>query len=201
MSWLHPKLVLPAALLPALCLAACSPPPDCEATVRLSIDGQSHGYRTTKAQYDQQERGGPYSIYLRRDNQDDKKPYLCLRYYTGNPVAELWVRHSTPKRAAERPDADLDKLDCFVPGVLSDGRQTLGWKDDEGQDRERNETGEKTCRAAVSRQGDELHVTFDGVLGRYERPKQSKGDKPTKVRLEPVETITVKGDAVLKIPR
>jgi len=182
----------------ALLVASCSRAPDYQAKVTLEIDGKSYDYTTARAQVDQQEAGGRYSVYLRPAQEDDKAPYLCLRTYSGNPVAELWVRYTKPERAKQNPDADLDKYDCFVPGTLSDGRPTLGWTRDDGKPRDRTETGEKDCKASVRTEGSSVHFEFDAITERKAPGKNKRNDENGEPA-GPKDTIKVKGKAVIAL--
>lgn len=135
-----------------------------EATVALQIDGVKHDYTTRSAETDQQVIDGPRSIYLLRDDGQDG-PTLSIRTFSGNPVAQLSLR------GAGAPD----RYECFVPGTLSDGRATLGWKTAEGKDRNRQETGDEGCLATVTGSGDALELTVDAVM----QPIIDKGAKVT----------------------
>jgi hypothetical protein len=195
----HPMIRLATGASLALLIASCSRAPDHQAKVTLEIDGKSYDYTTARAQVDQQEAGGRYSVYLRPAAQDGKAPYLCLRTYSGNPVAELWVRYTEPERAKQNPDADLDKYDCFVPGTLSDGRPTLGWARDDGKPRDRTETGEKDCQASVRKEGSSLHFEFDAVTRRKVTGKKKKGSEDGDKSKGPKDAIKVKGKAVVEL--
>jgi hypothetical protein len=191
------RIALPLVL--ATGVAACARPPEHRATVKLNIDDQSFDYTTDKAQVDQQDRGGRYSVYLLPNDPDGKAPYLCLRTYQANPVAELWVRFTKPERAAEA-GSHLDKYDCFVPGTLSDGRPTLSWTHDDGTKRKRTATGQESCSATVRKEGSSLHVDFDALL-RRKAPGKKKGrqsDAPTDA---PTDAIKVRGSAVVELGR
>jgi hypothetical protein len=181
----------------ALLVTSCSQAPEYRAEVTLEIDGKSYDYTTARAQVDQQETGGRYSVYLRPAAEGSKAPYLCLRTYSGNPVAELWVRYTKPERAKQNPDGDLDKYDCFVPGTLSDGRKTLGWTREDGKERDRTETGEAACQATVRQEGSSLYLDFDAVPQR-KAPSKKKGSGDDKTE-GPKDTIKVKGKAVVAL--
>ena len=195
---IRPMIRLAMAASVALLVTSCSKAPEHQAGVTLEIDGKSYDYTTARAQVDQQEKGGRYSVYLRPASEDGKAPYLCLRTYSGNPVAELWVRYTKPDRAKQNPDGDLDKYDCFVPGTLSDGRKTLGWTDDDGKESDRTETGEAACQASVRQEGSSLHLEFDAVAQRKAPGKKKKGSDDGKTK-GPKDTIKVKGKAVVAL--
>jgi len=169
-------------VLYALVLSGCPEPSRHQATVKLTIDGQSFDYTTSHAQWDQQEEGGLYSIYLLPDNPESGAPYVCMRTYVGNPVAQLWVRYTKPDANKSGEDQALNKYECFVPGTLDDGRATLGWKKDDGTDRHRNETGDANCNATLKREGDKLLLTFDADLPLFVKKKKgkAKGEKEVK---------------------
>ncbi len=158
------------AAMGLLLLSGC-PDHATKAKVALEIEGEKHDYETGRAEYDQQVAGGSFSVYLLRDEGDDAtEPFVGIRYYAGNPVARLWLRYPAPGAEA---GADLGRWECFVPGKLKDGRDTLTWKKKDGSERNRQETGEATCRASVSRDGDTLVVSYDAVL----RPRAKKKKK------------------------
>ena len=166
----------------ALLLLSGCPDNTTQATVTLEIDGKKHDYVTRHAEYDQQVEGGDYSVYLLRDEGDDARdPFIGIRFYCGNPVARLWLRYALP---GADPDDDLGRWECFVPGKLSDGRDTLSWKKDDGSDRARQATGESSCQASVKPDGDELVVSFDATLspraekrGKGKKAKAAKGEE------------------------
>ncbi|RLB58838.1 MAG: hypothetical protein DRI90_16220, partial [Deltaproteobacteria bacterium] len=108
-------------LVSGCCLVACSSQPTYQAQVELQVDGKQYDYRTTKAQIDDEAGNQGYSVYLLPADEDGKAPYVVLRSYSGNPVARLWVRYTKPERVAQGID-ELDKYQCYVPSVLSDGR-------------------------------------------------------------------------------
>ena len=170
-----------------LLLGACKDPV-APAKVTLSIDGVRHDYDTGSAEYDQQGEETPYSVYLLRDAGSDKEPYLGIRYYSGNPVAHLWLRYQRPGSES----SDLATFECFVPGKLSDGRPTLGWTQADGKPRTRQETGEEGCNASVSRSGDQLTVTFDARVTR-------RGDEPGEGGKGAKEPVHVEGSATLTL--
>lgn len=177
-------------------LISCSAPPTYRAEVELAIEGKSFDYVTTHAQIDQQREGGRYSVYLLPGPDRPDQPYLCLRAYLGNPVAELWVRYDDPAADAEPSDDDLGRYDCFVPGTLADGRPTLGWTEDDGRPRDRTVTGEERCQASVRNEGNLLYLAFDAIARRKARAKK-KGDGSAEDA--PREAITVVGKAVLNL--
>lgn len=180
--------------LGVLTLAGCPEPTLHQARVELTIDGRRHGYTTGRAQWDQQEKGGRYSIYLRPDDESALAPYVCLRTYVGNPVAQLWVRYTrTPAEAG--PSAPLTKYECFVPGTLADGRPTLGWTYPNGQKRPRNQTGDASCQASLTRRDNELHLSFDAELPLFVK-KQAESEKGEK---RASDLIRASGSAVLDL--
>lgn len=193
---IHRPTLIATTLGAALVCASCSKPPEYRAEVTLEIDGKSYDYTTERAQVDQQEEGGRFSIYLRPAHEESEAPYLCLRRYLGNPVAAFWVRYTKPERAAQDPDADLDKYDCFVPGTLSDGRPTLGWKDEDGKPRDRTETGEKDCKVTVRKEAKTLHLEFDAVVQRKAPAKKKGADDEAR---EPGDTARVQGKATVSL--
>ncbi len=102
---------------------ACGKPKAYEATVALMIDGKSHNYRTTVAHIEVRSNPGTYSVYLRRKSNDDqqqRRPYVSLRTYSGSPVRRLSLHYRPPGSATAL------RYECFVPGKLKDGRSTLG---------------------------------------------------------------------------
>ena len=159
----------------ALLLLAGCPDRVTKAKVVLEIEGKTHDYETGHAEYDQQVPGGPFSVYLLRDaGEDATEPYVGIRYFSGNPVARLWLRYPPPGAEA---GADLGRWECFVPGKLQDGRDTLTWKKADGSKRNRQETGEATCKASVVRDGEALVVSYDAVLmPRAEKKKKGKAE-------------------------
>jgi hypothetical protein len=199
-------MLMPLTLIAGL--SACSKPPEYQADVKLTIDGKTYDYSTAKAQVDQQEEGGRYSVYLLPDAPDGQAPYLCLRTYQAKPVAELWVRYTKPERAEAAGD-DLDKYDCFVPGTLPDGRSTLTWTDDDGCKRKRTDTGQEGCSASVRQEGAQLHVSVEATLGRKASGKKSKkaADEPKKTAdgcpddtdRKPTDVIQAKATAVVTL--
>ncbi len=191
-----------ALLVSGCCLVACSSQPSYQAQVELQVDGKQYDYRTTKAQIDDEAGKQGYSVYLLPEDEDGKAPYVALRTYSGNPVARLWVRYTKPERVAQGID-DLDKYQCYVPSVLSDGRQTLGWKKVDGKDRHPSETGEAKCQGSVAREGNELHFTFDAEV-RRKKVKAKKGKAKAKDG-EPAEasrdTVVIRGKAVITLSK
>lgn len=188
------RTILIAATGAALLLTGCPETTQHQATVKLSIEGQSYDYQTSHAQWDQQEEGGRYSIYLLPDDKSGKTPYVCMRTYVGNPVAQLWVRYTKPG-GPSGPDGELAKYECFVPGTLADGRATLGWTNRDGSERHRNETGDPNCTATLTREGTQLHLRFDAKLPLF--VKKKKGKK--KGEEEVSDSIEAKGSAVLEL--
>ena len=177
-------------------LAGCTEPPARPATVQLTIDGQSYDYQTDKAQFDQQVEGGRYSVYLLPPAGQPNQPYVCLRTYMGNPVAHVWIRYTKPGDDKEG-GSELGKYECFVPGTLSDGRPTLGWTFPDGTQRKRTETGEESCQATLTKQGSQLHLTFEATLSRHLAKK--KGRKaPTEAEIK-ADAIKATGSAVLEL--
>lgn len=162
------------ALFLLLTLSACSRGGH-EATVTLRIDGADASYTTTRAEIDRQTADGATSVYLLPTDPDAEKPYLGVRYFSGNPVAQLWLR--------AKDGDDLGVFECYVPGTLSDGRPTLGWTRDDGKARNRQETGEADCQATVTRTADAVEVTFDAqVSPRAE--KGAKGEEGRRIHIE-----------------
>ncbi len=179
-------------VLCALVLWGCPEPSQHQATVKLTIDGKSFDYTTSYAQWDQQAEGGLYSIYLLPADPDSGAPYVCLRTYVGNPVAQLWVRYTKPSAKKGGDDQALNKYECFVPGILDDGRATLGWTKADGKKRHRNETGDANCTASLIRKDDKLQLTFDAELPLFVKKKgKVKGEK------EVVDVIKAAGSAEL----
>ncbi len=176
----------------------CAPPPHHRAAVELAIDGTSFDYVTHRAQRDEPVAGGPVSVYLMPDVPEARAPYACLRYYSGNPVGHLWVRHRKAGATDEDATAKLPRYECFVPGRLSDGTETLGWKKADGSERHKTETGEADCTARVTKAGGELRLEFEGLLRAAKGKKKGKqADKSDAVKA--ADTIRVKGRAVLRL--
>jgi len=174
-----------------LATVACSKPPRHTAKVSLSVDGQGFDYTTGQGQFDQQVEGGPLSVYFPRDEADGDNPYVCLRYYSGSPVGHLWVRYRKPG-----VEGDPKRYECFVPGVLSDGTQTLGWKKADGSERHKPETGEAGCKATVTRDGQQLRLDFEGTFT-AEAKKKKKGKAEDEAAAP--DTIRASGSARMKI--
>lgn len=172
-------------LLVAGLAAGCRDVPLHPAEVTLDIDGEDLSYTTAVAQWE--EEGGRRSVYLLRDSPG---PYVNLRYYSGNPVGHFTMRRD------DDGDGDAERYECFVPGVLTDGRNTLGWKKANGEDRHTNETGEVTCQASVATTADTVTVTFDAGVHKVE--KKAKGDHGGgEGHEDEVELIQVSGTAIL----
>ena len=176
-------------------LSGCPEPSQHQAAVKLTIDGKTFDYTTSRAQWDQQAEGGLYSIYLLPAEAESGAPYVCMRTYVGNPVAQLWVRYSKPEAKQTGEDQALDKYECFVPGTLDDGRATLDWKKSDGTKRHRNETGDAKCTATLIREGDKLQLTFDAELPLFVKKKKGK----VKGEKEVVDVIKAAGSAELEI--
>ncbi len=89
----------------------------------------------------------------------------------------------------------MHKYECFVPGTLIDGRATLGWKNTDGSERHRNETGDANCTASLTRKDDKLHLTFDAELPLFVKKKKGvkKGEKKV------ADAIKVTGSAELEL--
>jgi hypothetical protein len=151
-----------------------------KATVSLTITGVDHSFVTASAEVDQQVTDGPYSVYLLRDD-GQEGPFLGLRRFSGNPVAHFWLR--APKAGS----SELERYECYVPGVLSDGRETLGWTRADGKPRNRQETGESGCQAAVTVEGGELVLTYDAMV----RPKDG-GDVTEPLAVKGRATVTLR---------
>jgi len=178
--------VLGSSLLGAGCSDSGRP-----AEVMLTIDGKAYDYKTEHAELDRREAGGPYSVYFLRGQAE--APYLVLRHYSGNPVAQLGVRYTKPGAREDEPA----KYDCYVPGTLSDGRQTLGWTKDDGEERHRSETGEGTCQATLKQEGDVLTLEFDATLIRSRSMKKGRSKRAT-TEIDPTDQIRARGSATLK---
>ena len=125
------------------------------ADVTLEIDGESHDYATEHAQWEEEQ--GRVSVYLVPADVDNADPYVNLRYYSGNPVAHFWLRHGGD-------DEHKPKWECFVPGVLMDGTETLGWTKPNGEPRERTDTGETDCHVTIARDDAAITLDFDASL-------------------------------------
>jgi len=185
------RLAITLALLAA---AGCTPPAKHRAQVQLEVDGSPFEYVTHRAQFDQQVAGGPTSVYLVPDVPEAGTPYACLRFYSGNPVGHLWVRYAKP--GAGEGDDKLPRWECFVPGRLSNGTETLGWKKSDGSERHKTETGEKDCLATVTRTGQELRLDFEGLL-KLAKGKKKKGKAAEEAAGAAADPIRVKGHGVL----
>jgi len=183
--------------LALLVATGCAPPPRHRAQVQLEVDGTPFEYVTHRAQYDQQVAGGPLSVYLVPDVPEAGTPYACLRYYSGNPVGHLWVRYRKPD--APKTEGELPRWECFAPGRLSDGTETLGWKTSDGKERHKTETGEKDCLATATWKEDGLHMLFEGVL-RPAKGKKRKGQSAEAAAAE-AGTVRVSGRALLQATR
>jgi hypothetical protein len=183
---MRPRRFLYIVLLPALA-GSCSAPPSYRAEVRLQIDNQAHDYRTEAAQIDEAAGDGKFSVYLRPQKEDRSQPYVCYRVYGGNPVTHLWLRFGRREHSDE-----LAKYECFVPGRLRDGRPTLGWTDAEGKARDKTETGQPDCQAAVRRTDGSIRLTFDALLHREQRGKKSPDT--------PQQTVRARGEAIVRLP-
>jgi len=190
------RRVIPILWVVAGVTAGCTAAPKHGADVELEINGVPYRYSTHSAQLDQQITDGPYSVYLLRDDTeaDEAGPYVCLRTFAGNPVSHLWVRYRPPSADGAPSDTRLRIFDCFVPGTLKDGRQTAGWKNDDGTARDRTETGEEGCRGEVVAQGGALQFHFAGTL------KGEGGDKKTVDGVAAAaEKIVVSGRATVRL--
>jgi hypothetical protein len=145
----------------AVSASACRRAPEYRAEVKLDIDGATHDYSTTRAQLDRQLAAGRTSLYLLPAAESDTQPYLCLRTYAGNPVAHLWVRYPKPDA---KPGDDLGRFECFVPGTLSNGTETLTWTHSDGRPRDKTDTGQPDCAATVTELGDRLLLEVDALM-------------------------------------
>lgn len=163
---------VPVLTATLLALVACTQDKHV-AEVNLKVDGQDYSYTTHSAETDRQLEDGRTSVYLLRGETAGDGPYLGIRYYAGNPIARLWLRYAEP--GAEPADGDLIRYDCFVPGTLSDGRETLSLKRKDGRSRERHETGDPDCNATVEVSGDALTFTYDATLFSGKK-KAAEGD-------------------------
>jgi hypothetical protein len=189
-------------LLPALplFLAACFGSPQYTADVKLQIDGKSMHYTTPRAVWDAL--GGPPSVYLMAsDVEDGASPYLCLRFYSGNPVGHFWIRYS---ETGEETGSDRPKFECFVPGVLSDGTETVSWTKKDGSERQRTDTGEAGCKVSVTKDGDLIRLEYDvvatqDVKGKGGRGHGGGGDAGESDDHAP--TIKARGSAVLDLSK
>jgi hypothetical protein len=183
-------------LLAMTALTACKGAPQFPVEVSLEIEGQSFEYTSSQGEFD--DHGGPLSVYLLPDDfKDGSSPYACLRFYSGNPVGHFWVRYSAE---GEEAGNSRPRFECFVPGTLSDGTETLTWTKDDGEERHRTETGEATCKVSLTRQGDDVILEFDVVAQQEKRGKggHGGGGEEGEEHQGPV-TITASGRGVLKL--
>lgn len=162
-------------LLLTLALAACHNADTYSADVHLEIDGQNHDYSTTKVEIEHERR---WSVYLLPEDKEAGQPYINLRYYSGNPVGHVWLRYTTDSEEFDHPP----KWECFVPGVLSDGTETLTWKNDDGTDRHNTETGEDSCAFTVAETDAGLQVEFDVLLRPKDKKMKGEGDDDVTLR-------------------
>ncbi len=88
----------------------CDLAPKYKAEVNLKIDGKAFTYTTESAESDVKDHT-KRSFYLVRDV-NDRKPYVVLRYYLGNPVAKFWLRYDPP---GEKRGSEMKKFECYVP--------------------------------------------------------------------------------------
>ena len=171
----------------ALLAVACSLPTHHRAEVAIEVEGQSLDYSTSLAEWER-DGGGPLSIYLLRADKD-AGPWVNLRYYTGNPVGHFWIRYQS------EGDSEPSKWECFVPGVLSTGQETLTWPKSNGEARHKTETGEASCKVEVVEEEGRFVLTWDAVLAKVVKKKKHGADGEQ----VPAETITSKGRAVLTL--
>ncbi len=199
---MKPILAPTVALLGPLALLSCSEPTTYPAEVKLAIGEQSFDYTTSKAQLDQQVTGGRYSVYLLPEDDTQRAPYVCYRTYMGNPVSYLWVRYTKPNDATAEDDEELRRYECYVPGTLSDGTPTLGWRHENGKERDLTETGQDQCNATLKRDGNQLKLSFDALLSPHVKKKKGRKEltKEQKAELRRKEGIVVKGTATLTLP-
>ena len=182
-------------LLALTALTACSGAPQFPAEVTIEVDGQTFDYTSSQGEFD--DHGGPLSVYLLPDDfKDGSSPYACLRFYSGNPVGHFWVRYSAE---GEETGNSRPRFECFVPGTLSDGTETLTWTKDDGEARHRTETGEENCKVRLTRQGDELTLEFDVIAQQEKRGKGGHGGGEEGGEHEGPVTITARGKGVLKL--
>lgn len=182
-------------LLAMSALTACKGSPQFPAEVTLEIDGQAFDYSSSIAEFD--DHGGPVSVYLLPDDfKDGSSPYACLRFYSGNPVGHFWVRYSETgqEKGNSRP-----RFECFVPGTLADGTETLTWSKADGEERHRTETGEAGCKVSLVRQGDDLVLEFDVVATLEKRGKGGHGGGEGGGEDQGPRTITTRGRGVMKL--
>ena len=120
----------------------------------------------------------------------------------GNPVSYLWVRYTKPTDEKADDDDELRRYECYVPGTLSDGRPTLGWRHENGKERDVTETGQDQCNATLIREGNQLKLSFDALLSPQVKKKKGreKLTKEQKAELRRKEGIVVKGSATLTLP-
>lgn len=183
-------------LLALTALTACKGAPQFPAEVSLEIDGQSFDYTSSLGELD--DHGGPLSVYLLPDDfKDGASPYACLRFYSGNPVGHFWVRYS---ESGEDEGNARPRWECFVPGTLADGTETLTWTKEDGEERHRTETGEEACRVKLTREGDDLVLEFDVIASLEKRGKGGHGGGDEEGG-EPEEhpTVRASGKGVMKL--
>ena len=131
--------------------------------VALEVDGETHDYVAANAQWEEEQ--GKISVYLLPEDTSTDQPYVNLRFYSGNPVGHFWIRYGGD--ATEK-----GKWECFVPGVLRDGTDTLTWTKADGSERERTDTGEAECKVTVTHTETDLTMEWDVVLS---QPKTGAG--------------------------
>ncbi len=130
--------------------------------VQLEIDGETYDYVADQAQWgEEQDR---ISVYLLPADLTTDQPYVSLRYYSGNPVAHFWLRYGGEAK-------EKGKWECFVPATLRDGTDTLTWTDD-GEPREKTDTGEAGCKVTVAHTEEAIELTWDAELS---QPKTGTG--------------------------
>ncbi len=193
-------LTLWIPLLAGLLLAssvACTDP-STSAEVTWKVDDTSYDYKTAAAEVDQQVKGGAWSVYLMHDQDDPNKPWLGIRTYSGNPVARLFLRYRKP----DDEDEDARRWECFVPGKLSDGRDSLTWRKADGGERIRQETGDADCTASVVQEEGHLAFKFDArVRPRVEKKKKKGKAAPDEAAAPTAERVHISGQARVALPR
>ncbi|MBW2733088.1 MAG: hypothetical protein JRH20_11910 [Deltaproteobacteria bacterium] len=178
----------------ALAAMGCTKPEGHSATITLKIDGEVHDYQTKAALVEVRRDPGTYSVYLRpADPADEKHPHVSLRTFSGNPVARLSVRYRSPSAEAAM------RFECFIPGTLSDGRETLTWKKADGSARDRTQRGEADCRASIKREGKTLRFAYDAILRPATKRKKKKSMKGGVEAAPKARAIKVSGSAMVRM--
>jgi hypothetical protein len=174
---------------------SCVEPTRHSATVELEVDGQRHDYQTGRAAVEERADPRTYSVYLHPSDPDGDQPFVCFRTFSGNPVGHLWLRYRAPGKEGGK----LGKFECFVPGKLTDGRDTLGWTEEDGSARDKTVTGEADCEVELKRDGDTLRFSFDARLSpaRAIGKKQMAADEAA--GKAPAAKVAIKGSAVVEL--